>query len=224
MLEKMRKDKAVAFALRKEGKSYRDIQKELGVSRSTLCDWFRNEEWSTHIKKSNSNKNIILSTERLRLLQEGRNRMLLDKYSKAELEAEKEFYINKKEPLFMAGLMIYAGEGDKRNKNNSRVSNSEFYIHKIFIMFTEKYLDIARDNIKVSLILYPDLDAGVCLDKWSSELNIAKSNFYKTQFIKGREKTKKLQYGIGISIIATTVVVKKKILKWLELISSENFK
>jgi len=220
----MRKDKTVAFALRKEGKSYRDIQKELGVSRSTLCDWFRNEEWSTHIKKSNVDKNITLSTDRLRLLQEGRNKMLFDKYSKAELEAEREFLVFKKDPLFMAGLMIYAGEGDKRNRNNSRVSNSEFYIHKIFIMFTEKYLGITKGNIKISLILYPDLDAMVCLDKWSSELDIKKSNFYKTQFINGREKTKKLQYGIGISIISTTVVVKKKILKWLELVSSENFK
>lgn len=219
----MRKDKMVAFKLRKEGKSYRQIQKELGVSRSTLCDWFRNEEWSTHIKKSNSNKNIILSIERLRLLQEERNRMLLDKYIKVELEAEKEFSVYKKEPLFMAGLMIYAGEGDKKHGNCSRISNSEFYLHQIFIKFSEKYLDIKRENIKVGLILYPDLEVRACLEKWSQELNITELNFYKTQIIKGKEKTKKLQYGVGISIISSTVVVKKKILKWLELSKTEKF-
>lgn len=219
----MRKDKAVAFTLRKQGKSYRQIQKDLGVSRSTLCDWFRNEEWSIHIKKSNANKNITLSTERLRLLQVGRNKMLFDKYSKVELEAEKEFSVYKKEPLFMAGLMIYAGEGDKKHGNCSRVSNSEFYLHKIFIKFSEKYLDIRRENIKVGLILYPDLEVRTCLEKWSQELNIPELNFYKTQIIKGKEKTKKLQYGVGISIISSIVVVKKKILKWLELSKAEKF-
>ncbi len=219
----MRKDKAVAFQLRKAGKSYRDIQRELGISRSTLCDWFRNEEWSKHISKSNTNNNITISTERLKLLQEGRRKMLDDKYNAVAVEAEKEFQIFKKDPLFMAGLMIYAGEGDKRHKNCSRISNSEFYLHKIFIKFAEKYLDIKRENIKIGLILYPDLSPEACLKKWSTELNISESNFHKTQIIKGKEKTKKLQYGVGISIISCTVVIKRKILKWMELSAIEEF-
>lgn len=219
----MRQDKDIAFKLRKDGKSYREIQKELFVSKSTLSDWFRNEEWSEHIRKSNTNTNITISIERLKLLHEGRNKMLKDKYDKVEIDAEKEFQVFKNEPLFTAGLMIYAGEGDKRSRNNSRMSNSEFYIHNIFIEFAEKYLDIKRENIKLGLILYPDLNVEDCRNKWSSELNISTSNFYKIHIIQGREKIKKLQYGIGTSIISSTVVVKKKILKWLELASKAKF-
>lgn len=213
----------VAFKLRKDGKSYREIQKELGVSRSTLCDWFKNEEWSRHIKNLNTNNNSLINPERLKLLHEGRRKMLKDKYSEAENQAEKQFHVFKKDPLFTAGLMIYAGEGDKRSDHMSRISNSEFYIHKIFIQFAEKYLDINRENIKIGLILYPDLDITTCLNKWSAELNIPKSNFYKTQIIRGKEKTKKLQYGVGISIISGIVVVKKTILKWLELSAVTKF-
>jgi hypothetical protein len=219
----MRKDKAVAFKLRKEGKSYRQIQKELEISRSTLCDWFKNEEWSKHVKNKNIELNIKLSNERLKILNESRNGMLEEKYNNTRKEAEKEFHVFKNEPLFMAGLMIYAGEGDKRNDHLSRVSNSDFYIHKIFIRFTEKYLNIKRENIKISLILYPDLNIKKCLDKWLQELNVPIINFYKTQIIKGKEKTKKLQYGVGISIISGIVEVKKKILKWLELSAIEEF-
>lgn len=215
----MRQDKDLVFKLRKEGKSYRYIRKETGISMGTLCEWFKSEEWSKHIKKSNMDKNTTISTERLKLLQDGKNKMLKDKYKNVELEAEKEFHIFKKDPLFTAGLMIYAGEGDKRSQNNSRVSNSEFYIHKIFINFTEKYLDIKRESIKIGLIIYSDLDVVTCINKWSSELDIRSFNFYKTQIIKGKEKTKRLQYGIGTSIISSTVVVKKKILKWLELVA-----
>lgn len=217
----MRQDKEIAFKLRKEGKSYREIQKELGISRSTLCDWFKNVEWSRHIKNRNNNTNNSSNPDRLKLLHTARNKMLENKYNEARAEAEKEFYIFKKDPLFTAGLMIYAGEGDKRNQNNSRISNSEFYLHKIFINFALKYLKIKRENIKISLILYPDLNIEECINKWSTELDILKSNFYKTQIIQGKEKTKKLQYGVGISIISSTVVIKKKILKWLEICEKE---
>lgn len=219
----MRQDKEITFKLRKEGKSYREIQNELCISRSTLCEWFKNEEWSKHIKNKNNMINVKLSKDRLRLLQEGRKKMLENKYNEVGNEAEKEFLIFKKEPLFTAGLMIYAGEGDKRNQNNSRISNSEFYLHKIFISFALKYLKIKRENIKISLILYPDLSIEDCLNKWSIELCIPKSNFYKTQIIQGKEKTKKLQYGVGISIISSKVIIKKKILKWLELCEKEKF-
>lgn len=219
----MRKDKEVAFILRKEGKSYREIQREINISRSTLCDWFKNEEWSAHVKNKNNKINVVLSKERLSKLNDGRSRMLVEKYKQVEIDAEKEFQIFKKDPLFMAGLMIYAGEGDKKSQNMSRISNSEFYIHKIFIKFAIKYLNIKRENIKIGLILYPDLDIEECLDKWSEELDINKLNFHKTQIIKGKEKTKKLQYGVGISIISSIVIVKKKILKWLELSSKLEF-
>src|SRR3989344_2769843 len=109
----MRHDQPQAFSLRKQGKTYREIEKILIVSRSTLCDWFKNEDWSKHIKKSNTNKHIKLSKERLKKLHQGRRLMLEKKYKEVESEAEKEFQFFKKDPLFMAGLMLYAGEGDK---------------------------------------------------------------------------------------------------------------
>lgn len=218
----MRKDKMVAFDLRKQGRSYREIQKEIGISRSTLCDWFKKEEWSKHIRSSNQNKNKQKSKDRIIKLNESRAIMLSKKYKEVENEAEKEFLIFKTEPLFMAGLMIYAGEGDKKSKNISRVSNSDFYIHNIFIKFSEKYLYISRENMKMALILYPDLNTLECLQKWSEKTKVPVLNFHKTQIINGKEKAKKLQYGVGISIISSTVVVKKKILKWLDLVCLEN--
>ena len=44
--------------------------------RSTLCEWFQNEEWSKHIKKSNVNIQIKISVERLKKLHDGRKIML----------------------------------------------------------------------------------------------------------------------------------------------------
>ena len=41
----MRHDRTEIFELRKQGKTYRQIEKLLSVSRSTLCDWFKKPEY-----------------------------------------------------------------------------------------------------------------------------------------------------------------------------------
>lgn len=212
----MRKDKEIAFHLRKEGKTYKEIQNVLRVSPSTLSFWLSNEEWSKHTKKINTEKHIIRSTEHMRKMNEGRNLMLEKKYKKVEEDAEKEFEVYKSDPLFMAGLMVYAGEGDKTNRFNIRLANSEFYLHLVFIRFSEKFLDVKRDKIKVWLLLYPDHNIKENIEIWSKKLNIPIENFNKSQVILGRETKRKLQYGVGNSIISSTSL-KKKMLKWLEL-------
>ena len=212
----MRHDQPQAIALRKQGKTYREIENLMGISRSTLCDWFKNERWSKHIKKANTEKQIKISIERLKKLHEGRRLMLEKKYRQVEEDAVKEFEIYKNDPLFMAGLMLYAGEGDKTSRNLTRMSNSEFYLHLAFIRFSERFLNIGREKIKVWLLLYPDHNIEECLDVWSKKLQISKLNFNKSQVILGRSKLKKLQYGVGNSIISSTSL-KKKMMKWLEL-------
>lgn len=212
----MRQDKNVVFELRKQGKTYKEIMEIIHISPSTLSAWLNDQEWSRHIKKTNTEKHIKRSTEHLRKMNDGRRIMLENKYKKAEEDAEKEFEIYKNDPLFMAGLMIYAGEGDKTNRYNIRLANSEFYLHTVFIRFSESFLNVGRDKIKIWLLLYPDHNIEDCIEIWSKKLAINKSNFNKSQVILGKEKTKKLQYGVGNSIISS-VTLKKKLMKWLEL-------
>src|SRR5260221_10246511 len=95
---------------------YREIEKTIGISRSTLCEWFKNEEWSNHIKRSNTNRHIKISTEHLIKMNAGRRILLDKKYKEVEKKARQEFEIYKEKPLFMGGLMLYAGEGDKMTK------------------------------------------------------------------------------------------------------------
>ena len=211
----MRHDQTQVFELRKQGKTYREIQKLIGISRSTLCNWFKNEEWSTHIKKSNNKKQIKLSTERLVKLNEGRRLMLEKKYKQIEEDAEKEFKIYKNDPLFVAGLMLYAGEGDKLDRGTIRLANIDFNIHRTFLKFCEKFLKVNKNSIKFSTLLYPDFNISLCRKKWSNELKIPETNFYKTQVIQGKLKTRKLHFGVGTTII-TNSFLKRKVILWIE--------
>jgi len=210
----MRKDKEVAFKLRREGKSYREIQNEIKISRSTLCDWFRNVEWSRHIKYTNNNNNIEISAARIKKMNLARGLMLDEKYKNILEEAKEEYLLYRNNPLFTAGLMLYAGEGDHLSKNAIRFANIDFHLHKVFLNFSKEFLKIDKESIKFSVLLYPDLNMNECVDKWSIELGIFKQNMYKPQVIVGKLKTRKLHFGVGTSIILNSFL-KKKLLYWI---------
>ncbi len=216
----MRKDKEKALELRRSGKTYRQIQSELGVAKSTLSEWFRDLPWSRHLKVSNTQR--TWSREQQAMMLAARKNKLESLYAEVEAEADIQYKKYRSEPLFWAGLMVYAGEGDKRAKNLVRVTNTEFYLHKIFIAFSLKYLGITREKLRFCLIIYPDLNESLCKEMWSNLLQIPRAQFHKTQVIRGKEKVKRLQYGIGMSIISNTVL-KRKILKWLSLAQNERF-
>ncbi len=219
----MRQDKERIFQLRREGRTYREIQRDTGVSRATLSLWFKDQDWSRHLSLEHSKKNLGASKERMERMNMVRKLKLHYQYALVEKEAEKEYQIYKKEPLFWAGLMLYAGEGDRKSSHQIRISNCDPYIHRISINFICKYLFLSRENFRYSLIIYPDNNPKDCVSHWSKELGVQEDLFYKPQVIQGREVIKRLQYGTCISIISSTAQ-KKKLLRWLSLAVNENFK
>ena len=217
----MRKDKNKAFYLRRSGKTYSQISQDLSVSKGTLSDWFSKCSWSQDIKNRNDDKNIIISKERINKLNVGRKLSLIIKYKKAEIEATQEWKRFKKDPFFIAGLMLYWGEGDKSLNNHMvRISNADFGILKIFKIFLLKYCSVKAEKIKVWILFYENLDDALLKERWSKELQIPFENFYKSQLIQGRHKKRKLLYGVGNLIIGNKFL-KVKILKWIELASQE---
>ena len=143
-------------------------------------------------------------------------------YALVEKEAEKEYQLYRKDPLFWAGLMIYAGEGDRQSRHFVRITNTDFSLHKIFLAFSLKYLGISREKLRVCLSISSALNESLCKEVWANLLGISREQFYKTQIIKGKEEVGRLQYGTGMSIISSTVL-KKKIMKWISLAQDENF-
>ena len=219
----MRRDKQKAIDLRKEGGSYRDIAKELKVSKGTLSAWFKGQEWSDQISKSNIEKEHARAPEKMKRINMMRRVKFAFTYGVAEEEAVREFEVYKNEPLFWAGLMIYAGEGDKKSPNVTRVSNSESHLHKIWLKFGLKYLGVEESMVRFNVLIYPDLDQENTEEYWSNETGIPRTQFHKTQTIQGKETTKKLQKGVGISILSSRVAIKKKLLKWLKLAEMHEF-
>lgn len=213
----MRKDKEKAYILRKEGKSYREISQVLGVPKSTLSCWLKNEAWSREIGERLASTESFEHPAKLKLMVEGnkkRWKLLHEQYRQAAI---KEFKKLKKEPLFLAGLMLYWGEGEKQSKSSVvRLANSDPALLRIFYLFLRRVIKVPEDKIWAWLLLYPDLVDSVQKSFWSKSIGFSTDKFKKSIYIKGKHPTKRLSYGV-CTIFVQSRELKEKILKWIEM-------
>lgn len=213
--------KEKALYLRKNGKSYNDISTFLGVSKSTLSLWFKNVKWSQEVKKQLINKSRVDSRKRLEELNNKRNVKLEEHYQKAEREATKEFELIKNDKLFLTAISLYWGEGDRNFKNGIvRISNVDPVMLRVFYEFLIVVCKIDVDKIRAGLLLYPDLNESDCIYFWSNRINIVSSRFFKSTFIKGKEKNRRVSHGVCI-VSVHNKFIKKKVLTWLELFKKD---
>jgi len=210
-----------AEELRKNGSSYNKISKEMGISKSMLSYWFGEKNWSKGIERKNRENSIEKSTKRIILMNDARKRKSLAKKDEIEYEATIEFEKYKDNSLFVAGLMLYSGEGDKSTKTGKiRIGNIDEYVLIIFIKFLTVFCGVKKDKIKFWMLGYNDQNIAESEEWWAKSTGIERKDFYKTQIIQGKHKTKRLLYGVG-NIIMTSIELKIKILKWIDLMSKE---
>lgn len=212
--------KEKVFKLRKTGKSYNQISKTLNIPKSTLSDWLKSTGWSNKIKIKLQNSSKQYSSDRMKRLNIAKRSDLVKIYQAAVKEAEKEFKELKWFPLFISGISIYWGEGDKINKYLVRVSNVDPDLLKVYKLFLTNVCGVNESAIKTYILIYPDLDQDTCIKYWSKNLKLPLENFTKCVKIQGRHKTKRLNYGV-CTVYVSSAYLKKKMLKWIELSANE---
>ena len=214
----MHSKKELAIELRRKGKSYKEICNFLKVPKSTLSGWLSDLSWSLKIKESLSQEARVITTEKLKKYNEKRIAFWLKWREDARKEATIEFASLRKDPLFISGIMLYWGEGDSKPKNPVRIANTDPRMIALYTKFLKKSLKIPSSELRVSNVVYDDLDKDACRNFWSKISGIPLSQFHKTQTIKGIHPTKRLNYGI-CSIIINSRRTKEKFLTWIDLFS-----
>lgn len=214
----MRVDKDKAIELRKTGKSYKEIKLSLGVPMSTLSDWLSDMKWSKEIVLELRKKSAVKSTLRIIELNKIRGKNLSLLYKEARDEALKDFEILKYNPLFIAAVSIYWGEGDKSSKNGFRIANIDARMLKLFVSFLVDICRVDKSRIKAWVLLYPDLNEDICKKYWKENIGLRDANFTKSIIITGREKIKRVSNGVCY-VGFSSRYLKEKMLVWIELLS-----
>jgi len=216
----MRKDKEKAFKMRKDGKSYNEIHVALNVPRATLSDWFSKIDWSKEMAKRLAIQAQIQHTARIIGLDKIRGEHLTRAYEEARSEAREDLEVLKYNPLFIAGLMLYWGEGDKATKGQVRLANTDPKLIQLFVFFLKNVCNIPVEKIGISILTYPDIDDKTNRQYWSEISGIAPERFLKSILIQGRHKTRRLGRGV-CSVYVSSTYFKVKMLEWLTLLPEE---
>lgn len=210
----------LATYYRKRGFSYSEIANVVGVSKGTVSNWLAKKAFSKKVKKDNVLRAGRDNAKRVGLLNKAKATQRTARYREAMRTAETEYKHYKSNPLFTAGLMLYMGEGDLKDERRIRVSSAKPEVHRIFQKFMFEFMGVEKQDVKFWLLLYPALKESDCMSQWTKALKLTKQQWYKNQVVPGNTKKQTLQSGVGNTIIGSTVL-KKKLLRWIELASKE---
>jgi hypothetical protein len=207
-----------ALRLRKEGKSYSQIKTALGISKSTLSDWLHKYPLTReqiNSLRSLSEKRIERYSNTMRRKREERHRLYYTQ------EKEKWFPFSERE-LFIAGLFLYWGEGNKADRNVVSVSNTDPSVIKFAINWIINCLYISRSFVRIQLHLYSDMDINEETDYWARQLDLNKNQFCRP-YIKESKKTSLDQKGLfghgTCNIRVCKTEIKERILMDLKAVS-----
>lgn len=218
-------EKNKAQQLRKQGLSIKQIAVELGVSRGSVSAWVRNIEIP---------KDLLVNIEnRLRLGRENSRKSRLSNIAKynteIDLRCKEEILPLSNRDLWIARLMLYAGEGYKSSRVSCQrveIANSNPEILRVFITFLTQVCLVSKEEIRIRLMLYEDINQEAARKFWSNALGIALNQFCKP-FIKQSYKDipfrhlRRSQYGTA-HVNLYNIKVYKKIIGWIKAVYEYN--
>ncbi len=171
--------KPKAVAMRKRGTSIRDVEKRLGIPRSTLSGWFKSIVLSSYHQK------ILQKKERLSLVRAREKAVIWHNTKKAERIAQaslsatetlEKLDLAQSEIVELALAFLYLGEGAKKAVGTS-MGNSDPLILKFFISGLQKVYRVPLADIKCELHLRADQNSRTLKKYWSKNLGVPLMNF-----------------------------------------------
>lgn len=215
------KERQKVISLRLQGKTYSEIRRETGISKSTLSDWlgkFPLTKEQLFLLQGNRKKNKELSIEKtINTKRVKREIRLCSLYKEERLHW---IQLSKRE-LELAGIFLYWGEGKKHIKGPLSVCNTDPKIVKFALYWFKSILGIPEDKIRVSLHLYSDMSISKEMQFWSQELKLPLTQFTKP-YIKESKRSELDQKGFGHGTCGLTVSdirLKERIMMAIEAIS-----
>jgi transposase-like protein len=193
---------------REEGLPITEICRRLGVSKSSVSLWVRDIEL-TEEQKAELHKNHYAYHAQLR---GGHSNAKKFRALREQYQQEGRLKARERDPLHIAGCMLYWGEGAK-NRNVLNLGNSDTDLIQFYVRFLRQSLQI--NEIDIVLRIYCYLGNGIAQqdieDFWLTKLELSQECLRKTvvnpQPKSSQQKGRKLLYGVGtVSVFNTRLV------------------
>lgn len=193
-----RKDKEKVLKLRLAGKSYAEIKKITGISKSTLSGWLHKFPLSPEQMK----KVRDFNPQRIERFRNTMRKKREQKLETAYNLTNKDIGFLTEREKFIAGFFLYWGEGGKTKRSTVALSNTDPAMLRFFLEWLS-ILKVGKKKIKIRLQLYSDMNIRRETRFWVKKLRIPENQFRKPYIKKSEKKAiwHRGGYGHGACIV-----------------------
>ena len=187
-MKAVEREKAIRLRI-EDQLSYGGIAKRLKVAKSTLSRWLENlplsDKRMLELRRNAWSKGEA-SREKFR--QTMRAKREKREYKIYTHQKKKLTHISE-ESKFIAGLMLYAAEGEKKTRYDISFTNTDPVLVDFFAGWLEQFLDIKRQEMKIQLRLYENMNIAAEELFWMRALRLKRSQLCKSQVSPLRPKS-----------------------------------
>lgn len=210
-------EKQKAQELRKRGLSVREIQKKLGVSRSSVSLWCRDIQLTQKQleklylnQKTGALRGCIIGAKKKQKERESETGKLI-KVGKAQIGS-----LNKRD-LFIAGVALYAGEGEKTD-GAIGFSNSDYRTIRFMMKWFREICGVSENKFRGSLYIHDNLDEKKAKKYWSNITKIPLPQFTKSYIAKDNpNRLRKTKHNYGVfRIRISDAKLHRRIIGWIK--------
>jgi hypothetical protein len=184
----------IAVAMRKEGRSYREIREVVGVSKSTLSLWLRDvplTEDQQRVLEMRGPSSTRRNSQAARANATRRRAVIQDQ------AREQVSHLSESE-LFVAGVVAYWAEGAKnkpwRYGTRVRFMNSDPRMIRLFLSWLH-LIGVTDDRIAFRLQIHESADVQQALRYWVESLGTTQAAFLNTTLKRHNPKTVRSNIG-----------------------------
>lgn len=210
-------DKIIAIRLRKKGKTYSQILKKIGVSKSSLSLWLSDIELTDSQKKEilkgreKSRYAGAKSQQKKRML---RTRQIIE-------NAKNEFTTLVKNPIFLIGLALYWAEGDKHKGERVKFTNSDPLMISFMMRWFREICEVPETKFRIALHVHNLLISRKIKSYWSQLTGVSQKQFNKI-YVKNStlRQRRNVLYNGTCGIVVNNKNLFRRIMGWkLELLN-----
>ncbi|HVL82021.1 MAG TPA: hypothetical protein VM840_10570 [Actinomycetota bacterium] len=201
--------------LRRMGLSYSEISRLVPVTKGTLSGWCRDLELGAEARARLAG--LRRPREIDAQLGQRRREQNRTRVQRLRREATQEAAGWTSDPLWVAGVVAYWGEGTKAG-HAVAFSNSDPHLARLFMTWSRRYLHLTDDRYRVQLHLHSGQDVDACMTHWGSVLSVPRASFTRP-FIKseGTGHRKKVIYmGTALVRVTRSGDLLHKVLGWID--------
>jgi len=219
----MEDKKQKAIALRKQGKSYSEINVILEIPKSTLSYWLKEISIPPVAKKKLMMRSRKKTLEALIRRNKKQTVLAEERAWKIRKENARQIHKIDTKTLFWLGVALYWAEGYKKGAEGSAwkcvdFANSDSHSLQIMMRFFREICNVPEDKFRVQIILHKNVSEAQAKEYWSELLGISKKQFIKSSnptYTSQGKRRNLLKYGT-VHIRVYDVNLFHKLIGWID--------